>query len=385
MRVGLVCPYAWDVPGGVSAHTRDLAQALLDLGHEVSVLTPVDDDDAVLPSYAETTGRTVALPYNGSVARLVLGPVSAARVRRWLRDGGFDVLHLQEPLAPSISLLAGYFATGPVVATFHSANPRSRMLVAAEGLLRPALEKLAARIAVSDAARRTLVEHLGGDAVVIPNGVATAAYAGDDRLPGWPGDGGSVAFLGRLDEPRKGLPVLLAAFRRLAEERPGVRLLLAGPGDSTAARSALPAALRDRVVSLGLLPEADKGRMLRSADVYVAPNTGGESFGIILLEALAAGAPVVASDLEAFRRVLGEPVEGEPAGVVVPAGDDAALAVALGELLDDPVRRAALRAAGRARAKVFDWPVVAGRVVELYETVLSMPARGGGVGVASGG
>ena len=159
-------------------------------------------------------GRAVPVPYNGSVARLSFGFVSASRVRRWVRDGDFDVLHVHEPAAPSLSLLACWVATGPIVATFHTANPRSRVMHAAEPMLQSALEKISARIAVSEAARTTLVEHLGGDAVLIPNGVAVRRYAKADPLPGWPGPGGAIGFLGRFDEPRKGLPVLLRAFAR---------------------------------------------------------------------------------------------------------------------------------------------------------------------------
>ena len=211
MRIGIVCPYTWNVPGGVQQHVKDLAEALIDLGHHVSVISAADDD-VPLPGYVVPAGRAVPVPYNGSVARLSFGFVSASRVRRWVRDGDFDVLHVHEPTAPSLSLLACWVATGPIVATFHTANPRSRAMHAAEPMLQSALEKISARIAVSEAARRTLVEHLGGDAVLIPNGVAVRRFAKADPLPGWPGPGGALGFLGRFDEPRKGLPVLLRAF-----------------------------------------------------------------------------------------------------------------------------------------------------------------------------
>ncbi len=315
MKVGLVCPYTWDVPGGVQAHIRDLAEALIGLGHQVSVIAPAEEDSE-LPDYVTSTGRAVAVPYNGSVARLSFGFLSAGRVRRWLREGGFDVLHVHEPTAPSLSVIACWAADGPIVGTFHTSNPRSRAMTAAYPLLQTALEKVNGRIAVSEAARQTLVEHLGGDAVLIPNGVAVARYTDAEPLPGWPGSGGAVGFLGRIDEPRKGLPVLLAAFTQLAAERPRLRLLVAGPGDADEVRKALPVELHDQVVMLGLVSEADKARMLRSVDVYVAPNMGGESFGIVLLEAMAAGTPVVASDIDAFRRVL----DGGRAGALFPVG-----------------------------------------------------------------
>ncbi|HYK67189.1 MAG TPA: glycosyltransferase family 4 protein, partial [Streptosporangiaceae bacterium] len=170
MRIGMVCPYTWEVPGGVREHVSGLAEALLELGHQVSVIAPADDD-AVLPPYVVPAGRAVPVPYNGSVARLSFGFLSASRVRRWLKDGDFDVLHVHEPAAPSLSLLACWVADGPIVATMHAAMPRSRVLHAAGPILASALEKISGRIAVAEAARSTLVEHMGGDAVLIPNGV----------------------------------------------------------------------------------------------------------------------------------------------------------------------------------------------------------------------
>ncbi|HEY0871633.1 MAG TPA: glycosyltransferase family 4 protein [Acidothermaceae bacterium] len=365
MKVGLVCPYTWDVPGGVQAHVRDLAIALIGLGHDVSVITPADDDSA-LPPYIVSTGRAVPVPYNGAVARMAFGPLSARRVRRWLRDGEFDVVHVHEPTTPSLSLLATWSFDGPIVATFHTSVQRARTLAAAYPILQTALEKISARIAVSQAARRTLVEHLGGDAVMIPNGVSMASFADVEPFPGWPGEGGALGFLGRFDEARKGLPVLLAAFEKLAETRPGLRLLIAGPGDPDEVRSALPAEVADRVELLGLVSDADKARMLASVDIYVAPNIGGESFGIVLLEAMAVGTPVLASDLDAFRAVL----DAGRSGQLFATGDADDLAAKAGELLDDPEARAALVALGRATARSYDWSTVARDIERVYETVV---------------
>jgi phosphatidylinositol alpha-mannosyltransferase len=364
VKVGLVCPYTWDVPGGVQAHVHDLALALIGLGHDVSVITPADDD-AALPPYIVSTGRAVPVPYNGAVARMAFGPLSARRVRRWLREGDFDVVHVHEPTTPSLSLLACWSFDGPLVATFHTSVQRARTLAAAYPILQTALEKISARIAVSQAARRTLVEHLGGDAVMIPNGVSMAAFAGVEPFPGWPGDGGALGFLGRFEEARKGLPVLLAAFEKLAAARPGLRLLIAGPGDPDEIRNALPADVFDRVHLLGQVSDADKARMLRSVDVYVAPNIGGESFGIVLLEAMAVGTPVLASDLEAFRAVL----DGGRSGQLFATGDSDDLALKAGTLLDDPAARAALVILGRATARSYDWATVARDIVRVYETV----------------
>ncbi|MER7168270.1 glycosyltransferase family 4 protein [Micromonospora sp. NPDC000207] len=370
MRVGIVCPYSFDVPGGVQNHVMDLAEALIGLGHQVSVLAPADED-AALPSYVVSAGRAVPLPYNGSVARIAFGPVSTARVRRWITRGDFDVLHVHEPLTLSLSMLAVLSARGPVVATFHTAMTRSRVLAAAQGALQIVLERITARIAVSALARKVQVEHMDGGAVEIPNGVTVAKYAGVDPLPGWPGEcaegtGGTIGFLGRFTESRKGFPILVDAFGQLARHRPGLRLLVAGPGDRDDLYGRFPADLRDRVTFLGRVSEPEKARMLRSVHLYVAPNTGGESFGMILTEALAAGTTVVASDLDAFRRVL----DGGRAGCLFPTGDPVALRGVLAELLDAPDRRRELTACGDQVVANFDWPVVARRVVEVYAAAI---------------
>jgi phosphatidylinositol alpha-mannosyltransferase len=364
VKIGIVCPYSWDVPGGVQFHVRDLAEVLLARGHEVSVLAPADDDTP-LPAYVVPAGRAVPVPYNGSVARVNFGPISAARVRRWLREGEFDVLHIHEPATPSLSVLACWAASGPIVATFHTANLRSRAMLAAYPVLEPALEKISARVAVSEDARRTLVEHMGGDAVLIPNGVFVDRFARAQPQPEWRGSGGTVGFIGRLDEDRKGLPTLLAAFGEVLADRPGVRLLVAGRGDIEEVAEDLPAEVRDAVTFLGQVSEQDKARLLRTVDVYVAPNLGGESFGIILVEALAAGAPVLASDLDAFRRVL----DDGRVGVLFPTGDVPALAAALTGLLADDARRATLREAGSRWVRRYDWETVASDLVAVYETV----------------
>ena len=364
MKVGLVCPYDWCEPGGVGAHVAELAIALRRLGHEVSVLTPAEDDSE-LPPYVVSAGKPVAVSYNGSVARIAFGPVAVRRVRRWLREGDFDVLHVHEPASPSLPALACWAARGPIVATWHSAMTRSRALMAGYWLAQAVLEKVSGPIAVSEAARKTLVDHLGGDAVLIPNGVDCARFEHAEPLPGWPGDGPAIFFIGRIDEPRKGLQVLIAALPAILRAQPRTRLLVAGPGDVAAVRASLPAHLRDHVVFLGRVSEQDKVRAFHSVDLYAAPHTGGESFGIVLTEAMASGTPVLASDLDAFRRVL----DDGRAGTLFAMGDPDALASAAIELLGDPAQRARTAAAGRAFVQRFDWVQVAKQVVEVYESV----------------
>ena len=365
MKIGLVCPYSLDVPGGVQNHVRDLAGVLASRGHGVRVLAPGEGCSG-LPAYVETVGRAVSVRYNGSVARLAFGPRVASRVRRWLQDGAFDVLHVHEPSVPSVSLLALWAAECPVVATFHTANPRSRTMSSAAALLRPTLEKVSARIAVSEAARSTLVQHVGGEPVVIPNGVRCSAFEQASPRSVWTAGGPALVFLGRTGEPRKGLTVLLAAFPLVVARHPSVRLLLAGRG-SADVLDVLPNQLRGRVEFLGQLCDDDRAALLASATVYVAPQTGGESFGVVLLEAMAAGAAVVASDLPPFREVLG----GGALGLLFPSGDPAAAAEAISRSLDEPRRREEMRRRAGVAVRRYDWSRVVPEIEAVYETVLA--------------
>ncbi len=364
MKVGLVCPYSWDVPGGVRSHVADLAVALSDHGHDVSVLAPVDDP-ADLPSWVADGGRPIAVRYNGSVARLSFGVKATRRVRAWIRDGDFDVLHVHEPVAPSLSILALWVARGPIVATWHSSHDRSRIMSAGYYVGQTAMEKVRGRIAVSEDARRTLVTHMGGDAVLIPNGVRVSAFASRERLPGVDPDRPAILFLGRMDEPRKGLEVLVEALPAVLAEVPDLQVLIAGPGDIDEQRELLPPEVLEHVTFLGRISDEDKARALRSVDVYVAPHTGGESFGIVLVEAMAAQAAVVASDLPAFRRVL----EDGTSGRLFANQDAAGLSAALIELLADPALRARYTAAADIRVREFDWDRVVDDVIAVYDSV----------------
>ncbi|GHF67578.1 phosphatidylinositol alpha-mannosyltransferase [Amycolatopsis bartoniae] len=370
MKIGIVCPYSFDVPGGVQGHVVDLARALIARGHEVSVLAPADEDSDV-PDFVQPAGKALGIPYNGSVARLQFGPVSYARVRRWLREGGFDVLHLHEPAAPSLSLLALKVADGPIVATFHTSTPRSRTLSAFQPVLRPLLEKITARIAVSALARRVQVEHSGGDAVEIPNGVDIDFFARASPLDGYPRAGGTLGFVGRFTEPRKGMDVLLEAARRILPEFPELKLLVVGRGDDEELRRMAGPHLAPHLELLGQVDDATKARALRSVDVYCAPNLGGESFGMILTEAMAAGTAVAASGLDSFRRVL----DDGRAGMLFPPGDAGALADTLRELLTDPARRGSLAAAAGERVAIYDWSVVVTQVLRVYETAVAADPR----------
>ncbi|MDX6296505.1 MAG: phosphatidyl-myo-inositol alpha-mannosyltransferase [Nocardioidaceae bacterium] len=370
LRIGLVCPYSLDVPGGVQNHVRDLAAVLHDRGHEVAVLAPGERSDE-LPDYVTSAGRAVPVRWNGSVARVAFGPRAVARVRRWLAEGKFDVLHVHEPSSPSVSLIALWASDVPVVGTFHSATPRSRAMSSTASLLRPSMEKITARIAVSEAARATLVQHVGGEPVVIPNGVWCAPFAEATPREEWMSPGPTIAFLGRTEEPRKGLAVLMAALPAVLARHPTTRLLVAGRGRAEA-WSDQPEEVLSRVEFLGQVTDVDRARLLSSATVYVAPQIGGESFGVVLVEAMAAGAAVAASALPAFRAVLG----GGELGELFAVGDPLDLARAVGSLLDDPQRRTSMRERAAVAVKRYDWSELVGDIEAVYSAVVAVAPGG---------
>jgi phosphatidyl-myo-inositol alpha-mannosyltransferase len=359
-RIGIVCPYAWDTPGGVQAHVADLAQYLQAQGHYVSVLAPASSEEG-LPDYVVSAGKPIAIPYNGAVARILFGPIAFARVRQWISQGEFDLLHLHEPAIPSISLLACFAAQGPMVGTFHASAKRQKAIFAIGPILEPVIEKLTARIAVSEAARETLTEHLETDAVVVPNGIYAHKLASGKLRPEWSGN--TLGFIGRFEEPRKGMQVLIDALPEIIKAIPDIRIFVAGPGDSESFLKSVPAHIAKRFTFLGRISEEEKADFLHSITAYIAPNTGGESFGIILAEALAGGAAVVASDIPAFDALLGHGKYGS----LFTSEDSKSLSTTIIELLRDDVKRNHIRQAGREYAIHFDWEFVAERIYDVYE------------------
>ena len=360
LKIGIVCPYSWDTPGGVQNHIRDLAEFLIASGHNVSVLAPAIDETK-LPDYVVNAGKPISIPYNGAVARVLFGPVAFARVRQWISQGDFDLLHLHEPAIPSISLLACWAADGPMVGTFHAAAKRQKIIFAIGPILEPAIEKLSARIAVSEAARLTLTDHLDTDAVIIPNGIYANRYTEGKSIDKWSGN--TIGFIGRFEEPRKGLSVLVDALPVISRFAPDVRVLVAGPGDPAEVIENIDPQLRQRFEFLGKITETEKADFMSSVAVYVAPNTGGESFGIILAEALAGGACVVASDIPAFDDLLGQ---GEY-GALFESESATELAKVVIDLLRDENKRKELSSRGKERAQLFDWKVVAQQIYSVYE------------------
>lgn len=371
MKIGIVNPYSFDVPGGVQFHIRDLANWLLAHGHEVSVLAPADSETE-LPDYVVSTGKSLAIPYNGSVARLSFGPQVSRRVANWL-ERDFDVVHIHEPLVPSLSMLALRQATVPVVATFHSNQQRSRAMWLVRSAVQPLLESITAPIAVSAEARRTIVEHLGVNPVVIPNGVDLTNFA-VPAVAKWAGTRHSgdhaapvISFLGRLDEPRKGLAVLAGAIPTVLQHFPQATFLIAGAGSAQQIRSDL-ARFGERVQFLGGITEREKAELFASADLYIAPQTGGESFGIVLVEAMAAGCGVVASDIRAFRDVLDQ----GRAGRLFHNQDSAHLAATITAALNDQPPIDAMHVANWRSQ--FDWDEVGRKIVAVYQCAVQAGA-----------
>jgi phosphatidylinositol alpha-mannosyltransferase len=374
-RIALVSPYSWTYPGGVTAHIEALADALLAAGHEVRVLAPVDPDDGIsrrlhrgaaprprpLPDHLVALGRTIGVPANGAVSNLAPTPYGVATMRHELRHGGYDVVHLHEPVAPTLCWDALLSTRAPLVGTFHcySDNAVSNNIANVLGARRR-LNRLRVRIAVSEAAAWTGRRFYGGRYRVIPNGV---------HVPPPPehrahGDELRIAFVGQAVE-RKGLPVLLSAFEALREHVPA-RLEVVGATEAEVSPLLLD---RDGVEVLGKVSDEEKHQALARADVLCAPSLGGESFGMVLTEAFAAGTPVVASDIPGYRDVVRHGGDG----LLVERGDAVALAEALRELWHDAPRRAELAAGARRSAQRYAWPRVAAEVADAYRDACSVP------------
>ncbi|HYY44558.1 MAG TPA: glycosyltransferase family 4 protein [Actinomycetota bacterium] len=357
MRVALVCPYAWDRFGGVQTHVRALTEALKERGHDVAVLAPYTDEGSeriwedVLP-----VGRAIKIPINGSVAPLAFGPVAAAGIRKALKEFDPEVVHLHEPLIPSLSLLALWNTEAPIVGTFHAAADSSFGYQATKPVLNRAAKRLDVRTTVSEAARQLISRYFPGDYLITPNGVHSSRFC--DAAPLDLGTGRKILFLSRIEE-RKGLDILIKAVASLGDL--GVTLVVAGDGPERKSCRAMARRMGVSVRFLGRVDEEVKPRLYRSCEIYCAPALSGESFGIVLLEAMAAGAPVVCSSLDGFRSVA------KGAAVFVPPGDHRALARALRAVLTSEREIERMRAASLRKAAMFDWDRLAAGVEAVYE------------------
>lgn len=358
MRVTLVCAYDLDAPGGVQVHVTELAARLEREGNDVQVLGPGRGG----------LGPTLRVPYRGTVAPLAPWPGGIARARRAMAAFEPDVVHVHEPFTPSASMWSTLAATVPVVATFHAWLDRSRVYSLAAPVLGPVRRRVRGAIAVSDAAaafvRRAFPEL---DLTVIPNGLAVARFA--EELPRAWTTGPRIVWAHRLDR-QKGFPVMVEAFRILAEDRPDLSLSVGGDGADRGAVRTLPDGVRSRVAMLGRVAHDDVPSLLAGADVAVAAATGQESFGYSVVEAMAAGVPVVATDIEGYRQVATDGVDS----LLVRPGDPTALAAAIGRVLDDPALARSLREAGRRTAWSYDWNEVAARIQSVYRTALARPS-----------
>lgn len=372
MKIAQISPYSWDAPGGVQAHIRQLTKRLRGRGHEVLILAP-GEHPGFDPPGVKIVGRPFHIRANGAVARICFSRSSKRLVRETLDEFAPDLVHAHDPLVTSTSRWATMYTSAPVVGTFHSYfapdSLAGRCYTALVPLGMSVWRRLDQRIAVSEAARVSVSSRMGDEPIrVVPNGtdVHVFARAVPAKLP----KGRTMLFVGRL-EPRKGFPVAVSAFARLAQQYSDLQLIVVGEGVEREAVEVLPRALRSRVHLLGRVSDSVLPGYYAAADVFLAPSLGSESFGIVLVEAMAAGLPIVASDIAGYREVVRDGREG----MLVPSGDPAALAHAVQHLFEHPEQARALSEAGRVRARRYDWDLILVTLEEIYGEALGAPRR----------
>ena len=376
MRIALVSPYDWAVPGGVNSHVTNLGHQFMRRGHEVMIIAPASKQTGREPPYVRIIGHSsIGLPASGSVANVSISFNLGSRVRHLLEREEFDVVHIHEPFMPLLPFQFVRFSKTTNVATFHAAaEGGKRMYAYAQHIIEPWMHNVHGRIAHSYSALRLIGKHLGGRYRIIPSGVDCAQFAEASPLPEYLDGKRNILFLGRL-EKRKGLPFLLEAYAKLKPEMPETRLIVVG-GDGGLRTACERYVVQNRladVVFVGYVSDEDRARYFKTADVYCAPNTGAESLGIVLLEAMAAGTPVVASWIEGFADLIRD----EQEGLLAAPRDSEALAAALKRMLsDDGMREEMGKAAGRT-ALAFSWERMSGQVLDFYEETLAR--RDGGL------
>ena len=369
MRIGIVTQSYYPRYGGVTEHVHHTALELRERGHDVTIVTSrFRQGEAENAPGVVRIGYNIMIPFNGAFVDLAVGMRLKAQLRSLMRAYHFDVVHVHAPLVPTLPLLAVQAAECPIVGTFHTTGGRSRLLEWMRGMLQPIVGRLSARIAVSETAHEYAARYFPGEYHVIPNGVDVERFHPRVApIARWRDpDHDNILFVGRLD-PRKGVQLLLDCLPEVVERTNGrARLLLVGDSYLRLKyQSSVPGAMRQHVHFLGHVPSQELPRWYATGDVFVSPATGNESFGIVLLEAMAAGRTVVASDIPGYRSVVTPDVNG----VMFRPGDREALARTLSRLVNDPERRVVLGARGRARALEFAWPRVTDRLEAVYRDV----------------
>ena len=373
MKIGIVTPYAYPMPGGVNDHVGSLYRVLRSRGHDVRIITSSHGLQKASEGDIIRVGKGFSVPFNGSMGTITLSPTYLAQMRAILERERFDVLHYHEPFVPFLSLVTLTLSTSVNVGTFHAFGGLSISYEFGKRMLGHYAGKLHGRIAVSPAARHFISRYFPGEYKIVPNGVEPGRYQRAVPIARYRDGVPNILFVGRM-EPRKGLIHLLRAFRKLQRDGVRARLLLigTGPGEREARRYVLTRQLDD-VEFLGRVSEAQKAQLFKTADIYVSPATGRESFGIVLLEAMSAGAPIICSDIHGYRGV----VRRERDGILVEPGNADALAVSIRRLIDDPQLRAQLSRAGEERAQLFTWERVGQAVEEYYGFVIRRLAEQG--------
>jgi len=366
VKIGLVTPYVYPLPGGVNEHVRYLYEGLRERGHDVRIISSSHGLQRASEGDVIRLGKGFSVPTNGSVGTVTLSPRYLSQVADTLEQERFDLLHFHEPFVPFLSPIVLRASTSVNIATFHAYGGWSAAYEFGSRAMRGYAERLHGRIAVSAAARHFIDRYFPGDYKVIPNGVDVARYRRAVPIARWQDGVHNLLFVGR-HEPRKGLLELLKAYRILRKTGCNCRLLVVGTGPQE--REARRYVMTRRMVGvefLGRVSDQEKAQLFRTADVYVSPATGGESFGIVLLEAMAAGAPIVASDIHGYKGVVRRGVHA----LLVPPRQPKAIAAATARLLADPGLRAAMSESGRARAEEFSWERVTAKVEAYYGFVI---------------
>lgn len=371
MKIGLVSPYDYSFPGGVVNHIAYLAHNFIQWGHKVKIIAPCPKGgDRYFEEEVTPVGKPLPVPSAGSIARIPVSPWLPAQVGEILAKENFDILHIHEPFTPMVSVSALLKSNCITIGTFHACHSKPRIYWIGRPIFRRWLPRLHGKIAVSKPALDYVSRHLPGDYRIIPNGIDIEHFCLDAPQRKEFADGKiNILFVGRLEQ-RKGLGYLLNACAKIKNSLPNFRLIAVGPGTVLRLRYeklVKDMGLTDNVVFVGFVPSDELPSYYRSADIFCAPATGGESFGIVLLEAMACGKPVVATNIQGYAGVLAHGEEG----LLVPPRDEESLAHALLSLLNDKSLRLQMGAKGRTKAEKYSWPNIARQIMDYYDSLLS--------------